>query len=107
MNDPLSDFASQGEYRSSERSNTSLAFSLLFVGIAIGAIAALLYAPKTGKKMRRALRRKFEDARGAMEDLGDQAGDWIDKGSDLVDKGSDWAEKAKSRIKPIANSFGG
>ncbi len=99
MSDQLSDFASYGDYRPSGRNNTSLALSLLFIGLAVGAFAALLCAPKTGKQMRRTLRRKYEDAREAMEDLGDQAEDWMDKGSD-------WADKAKSKVKPMRKAFG-
>ncbi|MBV8207904.1 MAG: YtxH domain-containing protein, partial [Acidobacteria bacterium] len=40
---------------------TVLAF--LFVGLGIGAVTALLLAPKTGRQMRRTLRRTYEDAR--------------------------------------------
>jgi gas vesicle protein len=97
MNDQNNDYASEGDYRSSD-SNVSLGFTLLLVGIAIGAVTALLIAPKTGKQMRRTLRRRYEDAREAVEDLGDQAGDWIDKGSD-------WADKAKSRVSPLTKPF--
>jgi gas vesicle protein len=85
MNDQNNDYASEGDYRSSE-SNVSLGFTLLLIGVAIGAVTALLMAPKTGKQMRRTLRRRYEDAREAVEDFGDQAGDWIDKGSDWADK---------------------
>ena len=34
-----------------------------------------------------------------MEDIGDQAGDWIDKGSE-------WADKAKSKMPPLKRPFG-
>ena len=97
MTDELSDFAREGEYRSSE-SNVGTGLTLLFIGLALGALTALLLAPKTGKQMRRTLRRKYEDAREAVEDLSDQAGDWIDKGSD-------WADKAKSRVEPLTKRF--
>ena len=46
--------------------------------VALGAITALLIAPKTGRQMRKTLRRKYEDARDAMDDIQDQASDWID-----------------------------
>ena len=91
------EYAREGEYQSSD-SNVGLGLTLLFVGLAIGALTALLVAPKTGKQMRRTLRRKYEDAREAMDDLGDQASDWIDKGSE-------WADKAKSRVSPLTNRF--
>lgn len=98
MEDQAYDYASQGEYRSSG-SNISLALSMLFIGLAAGALTALLLAPRTGRQMRRTLRRKYEDARDTVEDFGDQAGDWFDKSSD-------WAEKAKGRVaqfkKPVS-----
>lgn len=97
MDEQSNDFASEGEYRSSG-GNVSLGMAMLFVGLAIGALTALLVAPKTGKQMRRTLRRKYEDAREVMEDFGDQANDWIDKGSD-------WADKAKTRVAPLAKPF--
>ncbi len=97
MDDQNNDFAREGEYRSSG-GNSGVGLAMLFVGLAIGALTALLLAPKTGKQMRRTLRRRYEDAREAMDDLGDHASDWIDKGSD-------WADKAKSRVAPLAKPF--
>ncbi len=92
------DIEPSGEF---ERSDKGLAIGLtmLFIGLAVGALVALLLAPKTGKQMRRTLRRKYEDARELMEDIGDQAGDWIDKGSE-------WADKAKSKMPPLKRPFG-
>ena len=97
MNDETNDFASQGDYRSSEGS-VSVGLTWLFVGLALGALTALLLAPKTGRQMRRSLRRKYEDARNAVENFSDQAGDWIDKGSE-------WADKAKDRVAPLTKPF--
>ena len=97
MSENNMEYSREGEYRSSD-SNVSLGMTMLFVGLAIGALTALLMAPKTGKQMRKTLRRKYQDARDAMEDIGDQASDWIDKGSD-------WADKAKSRVAPLAKNF--
>ncbi len=99
MSDQMSEPTSRGVYCSSEK-NMSLGLTMLFVGLALGSLAALLLTPQTGKQMRRSLRRKYKDARDAMEDLGDQASDW-------VDKGSEWAEKAKKRVGPFARSFRG
>ena len=91
------DYASQGEYRSSGN-NVSFALTMLFIGLAAGAITALLLAPKTGRQMRRTLRRKVEDAREVMDDFTDQASDWLDKGSD-------WAEKAKGHVSQFKKPF--
>jgi len=97
MEDQAYDYASEGEYRSSG-SNVTLALAMLFIGVAAGALTALLLAPKTGRQMRRTLRRKYEDAREVMDDFTDQAGDWLDKGSD-------WAEKAKSSVSQFKKPF--
>jgi gas vesicle protein len=97
MDERNDEFVSEGEYRSSN-GNLNLGVAMLFVGLALGAVTALLIAPKTGKQMRRTLRRKYQDAREAMDDMQDQASDWIDKGSD-------WADKAKSRVAPLAKNF--
>jgi len=97
MNEHDNDFSSQGDYRSSDK-NVGFGLTMLFIGLAAGALTALLLAPKTGKQMRRTLRRKYEDAREVMEDLGEQASDW-------VDKGSEWAEKAKQRVAPFSKPF--
>ena len=97
MNDQVSDFEPTSEYE--ESSSLGLGLTMLLVGLAAGALVALLLAPKTGKQMRRTLRRKYEDAREVMEDIGEQAGDWIDKGSE-------WADKAKSKVPPLKKPFG-
>ncbi len=97
MENQAYDYASQGEYRSSG-SNVSFALTLLFVGLAAGALTALLLAPRTGRQMRRTLRRKYEDARDVMDDFTDQAGGWLDKGSD-------WADRAKGRVAQFKKPF--
>ncbi len=97
MNDEASDFEPNGEYE--ESGSFGLGLTMLFVGMAAGALIALLLAPKTGKQMRRTLRRKYENAREVVEDIGDQASDWIDKGSE-------WADKAKSKMPPLKRPFG-
>jgi hypothetical protein len=98
MNDQVSDFATQGEYQRSESGSLGMGLTMLFIGLAAGALIGLLLAPKTGKQMRRSLRRRYEDAREAVEDFSDQAGEWIDKGSE-------WADKAKSKVAPLAKPF--
>jgi gas vesicle protein len=98
MDDEMRDFATHGEYRRSDKESWGGGLALLFIGFAAGALAALLLAPKTGKQMRRALRRTYEDARGAVEDISEQASDWIDKGSE-------WADQAKKKVSPLAKPF--
>ena len=96
MNDSISDFATHEEPRQCAGPNTGLVW--LFVGLAAGALTALLLAPQTGRQMRKTIRRKYQDAREAVEDFGDQAGDWIDKGADLADR-------ARSTVAPFVKPF--
>ena len=82
MSDQMSDFAIYDEPRSPERSGVTLGLALLCLGVAAGAITALLMAPQSGKQLRRQLRRKYKDARDVIDDWSDQAGDWVERGSD-------------------------
>jgi gas vesicle protein len=101
----LNEFAAEGEYEPSGHNTAVIGFALLLIGFAAGAIAASLMTPKTGKQMRRHLKRKLDDARDSMGDLREQAGDWVEKGSDLAGRASDWADKTKERVGPIAKKF--
>ena len=76
----------EGDYEASGRNTAVLGFALLLIGFAAGAIAAALMTPKTGKQMRRELKRKAGDLRERVEDWSEQAGDWVEKGSDLAGK---------------------
>ena len=105
----MNDYERFGDYQPSERSRVGTALTFLFIGLGAGALAALLFAPKTGKQMRRTIRRTYGDAREAIEDWTDQAGDMIDKGTDWAnkakDRGAEWASTAKDRIEPIAKKM--
>lgn len=83
---------------SEEDRGSGYGLTMLFIGLAAGALIALLLAPQTGKQMRKTIRRRYEDARDTVEDLSDQASDWIDKGSELADK-------AKTKVAPLTKQF--
>jgi gas vesicle protein len=105
VSDQLSNFATYDQSGSPERSGVTLGLALLCLGVAAGAITALLMAPQSGKQLRRQLRRKYEDARDVVDDWGDHASDWMERGSDWAEKASDWADKAKSRVQPLGKAF--
>ena len=105
MSEEIEDVVSQGEYEPSGTNTVIVGLALLFIGFAAGAIAAALLTPKTGKQMRRELKRKAGDLRDRVEDWSEQAGDWADKGSDLAAKASDWADAAKEKVAPLAKKF--
>ena len=87
-----------GEYQASDRSSVGTAMTFLFIGLGVGALAALLFAPKTGKQMRRMLRQRYDDAREGAEDLVERGGEW-------VKRGSEFAEEVKDRVSPVSKMF--
>jgi gas vesicle protein len=107
MSDDANEFVNEGEYEPSGRNTVAMGFAILLIGFAAGAIAAALMTPKTGKQMRRELKRKADDLRDRVEDWSEQAGDWVEKGSDLANKASEWADAAKEKVGPLAKKIRG
>jgi gas vesicle protein len=76
------------------------------VGLAAGAALALIYAPQSGARTRRQLRKGYEDASDALRDtasnVGEQAGKYIKRGknviSDVVDSAQNIADAASKRV---------
>lgn len=87
-----------GEYQASERNAVGTALTFLFIGLGVGALAALLFAPKTGKQMRRMLRQRYDDALEGAEDLVERGGEW-------VKRGSEFAEEVRDRVSPVSKVF--
>jgi gas vesicle protein len=79
----MTDYERFGEYQQETSGcrggHAGLALTFLFIGLGAGAVAALLLAPQTGRKMRRTLRRKYENACG-----------------------SDFVDTAREKVAPIA-----
>ncbi len=59
-------------------------FVCFLVGVAVGSGAALLMAPQSGKRTRRQIARRAEDAQDHLEELGEEL---IAKGRELVERG--------------------
>jgi gas vesicle protein len=88
----------------------------LGIGAAAGGVAALLYAPQSGVKTRKQLKRGLVDAGEALEEAGDylkkqaeylskEAQKLIDNGKDqfdaVVDKASDYASTASKAARKL------
>jgi gas vesicle protein len=89
--------------------NNILKFWAVFtVGVTAGAIVALIYAPQTGEKTRRQIRRKLEDAgdylKDASETLGEHAEKVVKRGKDVWEDVSESATKAANQaVKTVSN----
>jgi len=102
-----------------ERDETSAATKLtyLLVGGSIGAILALLFAPKSGVELRGDIadvtRKGIEKGKEAAAQIQEKAGDYYevsrDKAAELYqtaqDKAADLSEKAKAAAARTANPF--
>ena len=93
----MTDYERFGDYQPSDRSTASTAVTFLFIGLGVGALAALLFAPKSGRQMRKLLRRKYENAV-------EQADGLIDRGAELLERGSEFAHTASEKVKPFARA---
>ena len=92
-----------GKYESSERSNVGTAVTFLMIGLGAGALVALLLAPKSGKQMRKDLRRKFDDARDTLQDWSEEASDRV---QDAVEHTAEWAEELRDVVRQKAAPIG-
>jgi gas vesicle protein len=88
-----------GNYEISRRQkNYSTALGFLAIGLGLGALAALLVTPKTGKQVRKDVRRKYEDARETM-------GVWGERAGDIWHRGEEWADAARRKAEPVTRHF--
>jgi len=82
-----------------DNSESSVAAAFL-VGIGLGAILGMLFAPKTGKDMRRLISRKAEKS---ADYVSSKSKEWREQAEDLVEKGVKTAEKIADRGKSFAD----
>jgi len=95
-----------GRYESAEKSSVGTAITFLMIGIGAGALVALLFAPKTGKQLRKDLRRGYDDARETLHDWSEDARETV---HDAVERTGEWAEElreaARSKAAPIGKAL--
>lgn len=62
------------------------------IGIGVGAVVALLYAPQKGKDTRRLITRRAEEARDFISEHGNEI---YERGREIVDEASDLVERGR------------
>ncbi len=92
----------EGRYEPDQGSRVGTAITFLLIGLGAGAVVGMLFAPKTGRQMRRDLRRGYEHARDTFDDLKETAREFAE---DAVDRGSEFAEDLRDRVKPLARGI--
>jgi gas vesicle protein len=95
-----------GRYESSEDSHVGTAVTFLLIGLGAGALAGLLLAPKTGKQLRRDLKRGYDDAVDTVGDWADEAKDRVrdagDRVRDVASRGAEMAEDLRDTVREKA-----
>jgi gas vesicle protein len=73
--------------------SNSNSFLWFLAGLGVGAVAGVLYAPRSGNETREALRSKAEEGREYMRHRADtarsQANEWVDRGRDMLNQQKD------------------
>jgi gas vesicle protein len=88
-----------GKYESSD-GKAGTAVTYLLIGLGIGAAVGLLLAPKTGRQLRKDLRRSYDDAMETVSDWTDEARERLE---DAVEKGGDLADDLRTKAKPLGD----
>ena len=91
------------EISASSSSQAGTAVTFLMIGLGAGALIALLLAPKTGRQLRKDIRRRVEDAKDSLQDWSEDAKDRL---RDAVDRGSDWADDLRTAAREKAAPLG-
>jgi gas vesicle protein len=101
------DFINRRYQMANDNNNSAMVGALMLIaGGIIGAGAALLFAPQTGKKTRRDIVRYAKKAKHKAEDVVDDFADTIsdmvdkvgEKAGDILDQGKDLAHDAKREM---------
>ncbi|MBZ5666327.1 MAG: YtxH domain-containing protein [Acidobacteriia bacterium] len=88
-----------GKYESSD-SSAGTAVTFLLIGLGVGAALGLLLAPKTGRQLRKDLRRSYDDALETVSDWTDEAKDRFEE---AVEKGADFADELRAKAEPLSD----
>jgi len=98
-----------GRYESSESSHIGTAITFLLIGLGAGALVGLLMAPKTGKQLRRDLRRGYDDARESIGEWADEAKDRVrevgERVRDAAVRGAEIADDLRDKVEPLRRAI--
>ncbi|MEY2394120.1 MAG: hypothetical protein QOF94_465 [Acidobacteriaceae bacterium] len=92
----------EGKYESDQGSTVGTAITFLLIGLGAGAVVGMLLAPKTGRQMRRDLRRGYDNARETFDDWKETARDFAEE---AMERGSDFAEDLRDRVTPLTKGI--
>ncbi len=86
--------------RDESSGSAGTAITFLLIGLGVGAAVGLLLAPKTGRQLRKDLRRSYGDALETASEWTDEARDRFEE---VLEKGSNFADEVRSKTKPLTD----
>ncbi|MGA8154254.1 MAG: YtxH domain-containing protein [Terriglobales bacterium] len=92
----------EGKYEASEQGSVGTAVTFLLIGLGAGTLIGLLFAPKSGRQMRKELRRRYEDARETIDDWKDDAREVAEE---TLERGAELADEIRDRVTPLAKTI--
>jgi gas vesicle protein len=99
-------FMREGKYEPSERtgqgSYVGTAVTCLLIGLGAGALIGFLYAPRTGKQIRKELRHQFNTAKDTLDDW---KADAKDLAEEALGRGVELADEIRERVAPLINNI--
>ena len=99
----------QGRYETSDSSNVGTAITFLLIGLGAGTLLGMILAPKTGKQLRRDLRKGYEEARDNFgewaEDAKDRVRDVSDRVREAAVRGAEFAEDLRDKVEPFRKAI--
>jgi len=92
-----------GKYETSEgSSNVGTAISFLLIGLGVGAAVGMLLAPKSGKQIRKDLRRSYDDTLDTISEWTDEAKERFEE---VVEKGAGLTEELRAKAEPLTRKL--
>jgi gas vesicle protein len=93
-----------GKYETSESGSSTVgtAISFLLIGLGIGAAVGMLLAPKSGKQIRKDLRRSYDDTLDTISEWTDEAKERYEA---VVEKGAGLAEELRAKAEPLSRKL--
>jgi gas vesicle protein len=93
-----------GRYESSEGSNVGTAITFLLIGLGAGALAGLLLAPKSGRELRRDIKRGYDDTKDAVGEWAEETAETVkgrvrEAGERVRDVSADLAEDLRDAVR--------
>jgi gas vesicle protein len=92
-----------GKYETSESNgNVGTAISFLLIGLGVGAAVGMLLAPKSGKQIRKDLRRSYDDTLDTISEWTDEAKERFEE---VVEKGAGLTEELRAKAEPLTRKL--